>query len=228
MNLSSYSCYSQANSVTLKPRGGLKMWCWITKHSYQIQISPFYILIQISDHLFHLFSSSYITFRSSLNKLSHSRCIAVTESSMLSVKTLHLQVQKSQLRNLSQLHSLTRVCFLLFSRARSFSSIDALDTFILRVKRRFEVGLGLVQHSHPLQGKVAAPYEIGTHLTGKKKRWIRGWWGEKEREFTLWGMRRRWRLKQRAKTRRPINSHSVTISAPSCRSTPERTISRRS
>lgn len=54
------------------------------------------------------------------------------------------------------------------------SSIDALDPFILRVKWSFEVGLGLVRHSHPLQGELAAPYEVGTHLTKKG--------GERERD----------------------------------------------
>lgn len=59
----------------------------------------------------------------------------------------------------------------------SFSGVDALDTFILRVKCRFQVGLGLVRHSHPLQGKLAALYEIVVHLmkTGRER------WGEKKK-----------------------------------------------
>lgn len=51
----------------------------------------------------------------------------------------------------------------------SFSNIDALDSFILRVKWSFEVGLGLVRHSHPLQCKIAALYEVGTHLIKKMR-----------------------------------------------------------
>lgn len=52
-----------------------------------------------------------------------------------------------------------------FFHVWSFSSIDALDAFILRVEGSFEVGLGLVCHSHPFQGKLTALYEIGAHLT---------------------------------------------------------------
>lgn len=44
------------------------------------------------------------------------------------------------------------------------SRVDALDAFILWVKWRFQVGLGLVRHSHPLQGELPALYEIVVHL----------------------------------------------------------------
>lgn len=59
--------------------------------------------------------------------------------------------------------------FLFFSLyTRSFSLVDAFDALILRVKWRFEVGLGLVHHSHPFQGKLATFDEICTHLMKEK------------------------------------------------------------
>ncbi len=60
-------------------------------------------------------------------------------------------------------------CFLFRFYMCGPSSIDALDAFVLRVKWRFEVGLGLVRHSHLLQGELAALYEIGTHLIKRQE-----------------------------------------------------------
>lgn len=57
---------------------------------------------------------------------------------------------------------------------RSFSIIDALDTFILGVKWRFEVCRGLVHYSHPFQGKLAAPHKIGAHLVKKETVTMKG------------------------------------------------------
>lgn len=82
------------------------------------------------------------------------------------------------------------------SHVRSSSSIDALDAFILGVKWRFEVGLGLVRHAHPLQGKLARLDEIGAHLMKKGRQ-----------RFSEKKEQRRLRLKQ--KVRRPINPRSL-------------------
>lgn len=57
---------------------------------------------------------------------------------------------------------------------RSSSRVDVLDAFVLGVKWGFQVGLRLVRHSHPLQGKLPALYEIVVHLLkreiGRKRR----------------------------------------------------------
>ena len=73
--------------------------------------------------------------------------------------------------------SLTRVgFFVLFFFSPVFthllSLINAFDALVLRVKWRFEVGLGLVHHSHPLQGELAAFYEVCTHLIKEKNSWL--------------------------------------------------------
>lgn len=42
------------------------------------------------------------------------------------------------------------------------------------------MGLGLVRHSHPLQGKLAALYEIGVHLMKRQEERERERWGEND------------------------------------------------
>lgn len=54
--------------------------------------------------------------------------------------------------------------FLLFCLFISTLLVDALDSLVLGVKRRSYVGLGLVRHTHPLQGELAALDEVVVHL----------------------------------------------------------------
>lgn len=64
--------------------------------------------------------------------------------------------------------SVAGVFFVSFYMCGLISIIDALDTLILRVKRRFEVCFGLVYYSHPLQGKLTTLYEVSANLMKKE------------------------------------------------------------
>lgn len=118
-----------------------------------------------------------------LNALTVSHClISSFKEDFPSPPTQFIQtiLKNKHLKNLAvenvhiQLKSQTWLYYLLtsvsvFLRLRSFSIVDPSDTFILRVKWRFEVSFGLVRHSHPLHGELATLYEISTHLIEKDK-----------------------------------------------------------